>query len=237
MDNKQINIEEYSKIAPQYYSDRIPPLLKKYLKTEHYVSILDCGCGDGSLLYALNKAGYLSAKSVLAVDLSLNRIELVKTISENIIGIVDNAEELKSVQDNSIDFFISTQVIEHADDKKIIEKIKQKVKSGGVVYLSTVFKRWYGWYFYRNQGRWVLDPTHLREYTEEKQLLDLFDPKVFTLLEHRKNLQFFPIIDFFTKRLKFKNRKLYDNKLMKLVRKIKVPIPGYYEWEIVFKKS
>lgn len=27
-----MNIEEYSKIAPQYYSDYIPPILEKYLK-------------------------------------------------------------------------------------------------------------------------------------------------------------------------------------------------------------
>lgn len=232
-----MDIEEYSKIAPQYYNNRIPPLLEKYLKDRRYATVLDCGCGDGSLLYALNNAGYLSEKSVFAVDLSSNRIELVKKISENIIGIVDSAEELSAIQDDSIDFFISTQVIEHVDDKKMIEKIMQKVRSGGIVYLSTVFKKWYGWYFYRNQGKWVLDPTHLREYAEDRQLLDLFNPKVFTLLEHGKNLQLFPIIDFFAKRLKFKNRKLYDNKFMKFIREIKVPIPGYYEWEIVLRKS
>jgi len=227
------NIEHYSKVAPQYYQEDIPWLLDEYLKRKTFSNILDCGCGDGSLLYALVKRNDFRAKKIFAIDLSQKRIELVKKISTNITATVDSAEEMATIADKSIDFFISTQVIEHVDDKKMIMKIAEKVKN---VYVSTVFKKWYGWYFYRNHGAWVLDPTHLREYTSEGQLLDLFDREKFVLLEQSKQLQWFPISDFFIKRLGLKDRKLYENRLMQLVRKVKIPILGYYNWEIVLRR-
>ena len=41
----------------------------------------------------------------------------------------------------------------------------------GSLYLTTVFKGWYAWYFYRCEGRWTVDPTHLREYRSDAELL------------------------------------------------------------------
>lgn len=231
-----MNIEQYSKVAPQYYQEEVPALLDAYLKSSLFTDIFDCGCGDGSLLYALGKRNDLRGKKIHAIDLSQKRIELVKMIDAGIIATVDSAEEMSTIADDSIDFFISTQVIEHVDDKKMVAKIAKKVRSGGVVYVSTVFKKWYGWYFYRHHGTWVLDPTHLREYTSDDQLLDLFDKREFTLLENNKQLQWFPISDFFIKRLGLKDRKLYENRLMQIIRKIKIPIPGYYNWEIVLRR-
>ncbi|MDO8566254.1 MAG: class I SAM-dependent methyltransferase [Candidatus Moranbacteria bacterium] len=231
-----MNIEKYSEVAPQYYQEEVPQLLDKYLLSTKFSNILDCGCGDGPLLYALCRREDFGTKKIFAIDLSQKRIELVKKISTNIIATVDSAEEMDTIADQSIDFFISTQVIEHVDDKKMIMKIAEKVKSGGTIYVSTVFKKWYGWYFYRNHGTWVLDPTHLREYSSDEQLLDLFDKREFVLLENRKQLQWFPVSDFFIKRLGLKDRKLYENRLMQIIRKVKIPILGYYNWEIVMRR-
>ena len=110
-------------------------------------------------------------------------------------------------------------------------------KSGSIIYLSTVFKKWYGWYFYRNNGKWVLDPTHLREYKKDAELFDFVDKNTFEILESRKKLIFFPLMDFFMKRLNIKNREIYNNKFLELIRKIKRPVPGYYNWEIVLHKK
>ncbi|MCX6781637.1 MAG: class I SAM-dependent methyltransferase [Candidatus Magasanikbacteria bacterium] len=231
-----MNIEEYSKIAPQYYSDCISELLKKYLLNHNFTTFLDCGCGDGNLLSALIKNKYLIDKKVFAIDLSKNRIDLVRKIDVGITAMVDNAEEMKTIENNSIDFFVSTMVIEHIDDNKMMNNIHRVVKKDGIIYISTVFKKWYGWYFYRNNGKWVLDPTHLREYKKDCELLDLFDRNKFKLLENKKTLERFPIIDFFVKRLGIRNRKLYNNLLFRILRKIRIPIPGYYSWELVFKK-
>jgi len=231
-----MNIEEYSKIAPQYYSDCISELLKKYLLNYNFTSFLDCGCGDGNLLNALFNNIFLIDKKVFAIDLSQNRIDLVRKINNKIIAMVDNAEEMNTIGNDSIDFFVSTMVIEHIDDQKMVNNINRVVKKNGIIYISTVFKKQYGWFFYRNNGKWVLDPTHLREYKKDEELLDLFDCNKFQLLENKKNLERFPVIDFFVKRLGIRNRQLYNNELFKFIRKIKIPIFGYYSWEIVLKK-
>lgn len=233
---KKINIEKYADIAPQFYNSDFSKLLEKYLKKANYSSIIDCGCGDGNILNILKKSGYLQNKKCYAVDLSKKRVELVKKISNNINVAADSAEQLRSIKNKSIDFFISTQVIEHVDDKKMIDTIDRVTSSGSFVYLTTVFKKWYGWYFYRCNGKWVIDPTHLREYTTDRELLRFIDKDRFDILENKKTLLSFPIIDFFVKRMSIENRYVYNNKFMNFLRKIKVPIPGYYSWEIVFKK-
>lgn len=231
-----MNIEEYSKIAPQYYSDYIPQLLKKYLIKSTWNSFLDCGCGDGALLFALNKEGYFNKKNIFAIDLSKNRINFVKKINSKIKAFVDSAEDLKTIKNESIDFFVSTQVIEHVDDKKMMNEVSRVTKKEGITYISTVHKKWYGWYFYRNNDRWVLDPTHLREYSIDKQLFDNIDKNKFQILENRKTLQKFPILDFFINRMNVHNRKFFNTNLIQWIRKIKIPIFGYYNWEIVLKK-
>ena len=231
-----MDIEIYSKVAPQYYSGYIPPLLQKYLKVVDYNTILDAGAGDGSLLYALSISGYLENKEVYAVDLSRNRIGLIKEYHEHIIANVDNVENLATIKDKSIDFLISTQVIEHVDDRKMIGSIGRVIKKNGMIYLSTVFKKPYAWYFYRHDGKWVLDPTHLREYQDDQELLSLIPKDEFEILENSKTLQWFPFIDFFIKRLNIRDRKLFSKGIFSMARMLKIPIPGYYIWEIVLKK-
>ena len=173
---------------------------------------------------------------ISAIDLSESRIRRIKLIDPNIHAMVDNVEVLLTVPDQSVDLLVSTQVIEHVDDKKTFQAISRVLKKDGRIYLSTVFKKWYGWYFYRNNGRWVLDPTHLREYYEENQLMGLIFSNGFQVLENRKSLFWFPVADFFIKWAGVANRNFYEKKIVSLLRRIQVPILGYYNWELVLKK-
>jgi len=232
-----MDIELYAKATPQYYTGYVPGGLKPYITSDRYKTILDCGCGDGSLLYALNKAGYLKNKRVSAVDISHSRVEFVKALDIKVNACVDNAEALDTVKGDSIDLLMTTQVIEHVDDVKMVSSIERVVRRGGIVYVYTVFKMWYGWYFYRSNGRWVLDPTHLREYSSDSELLRLFDPQKFKLLKNVKRLQWFPIADFVLKRIGVNNIvRNRDSALWKFARLWRVPVLGYYEWELIFKK-
>lgn len=230
-----MDIEEYSKIAPQYFEDDAPPLIVEILKQNEFGKILDCGCGDGSLLYFINKHKLKKKAKVIGVDLSRERVKIAQKISKKFHINVDSAETIKTVRSNSIDFFISEQVIEHVNDKKMVEAINRVIKPGGIVYLSTVYKKEPGWYFYRNEIGWVLDPTHLREYTNDDQLLKLFRNNFYLIL-NIKRLQWFPLIDFFIKRLGIVIRKR-DNKIWKLLRSVRVPILQYYLWELVLVKK
>lgn len=233
----EMEIEEYANNLPLYYGVTIPKLLKKYLDKTSFNSLLDCGCGDGSLLFTLKYNNYFKNRKISAIDLSKNRIELVKKINPQINAFVDNAETLSKIKEKSIDFFISTHVIEHVDDKEMINAIDRVVKKNGIIYLATVFKKWYGWYYYRKNGKWVMDLTHLREYTKDEELLDLIDKRKYEILEQQKTRLYFPIIDFFIRRLFIKNRELFvNNKFLNFLRNIKIPVIGYYNWEIILKK-
>ena len=239
--NTAMGIEEYARSLPQYYGKTIPKTLKKYLDTTSFTSLLDCGCGDGALLYVLKQNNYFKNRKISAVDLSKNRIRLVKKIDSRIHAVVDNAETLKKIKDNSIDFFMTTHVIEHVNDKKMLKAINRVTKKNGTIYIATVFKKWWGWYYYRKNGKWTMDVTHLREYTEDKELLDLIDKQIFKILEIQKTQLFFPIIDFFIRRLFMKkfitNREFFaKNRLFDILRKITLPVPGYYNWEIILRK-
>ena len=47
---------------------------------------------------------------------------------------------------------IANQIIEHLkDDELLIREIKRITKEEGIVYISTVFKKWYGWYFLKTE--------------------------------------------------------------------------------------
>ncbi len=231
------NLERHSEKFVQFYGMKVPTLLAKYLKKTKFSSIIDCGCGDGILLDALIKGNYLKNKKIIAIDLSKRRIANINKLDKSISARVDSAEDLETVKDKSIDFFISTQVIEHVDDIKMINTIHRVLKKNGTAYVTTVFKKWYGWYFYRRKGKWVLDSTHLREYEKDDELLSLIDNKRFIIIETKKQQIWFPVMDFVLRRLSINNSNFFNNNnLLKQIRRISIPILGYYDWEIVFKK-
>ncbi|MBA4319153.1 MAG: class I SAM-dependent methyltransferase, partial [Flavobacterium sp.] len=163
-------IEEYADNHPQSYSNEIPKALENILLNNNFNSILDAGCGDGSLIRAIVERRVAKRSSITGIDLSRKRIQKIKKIFPQVKLFVDSVENMSKIKSNSVDLLISTQVIEHVDDKKMIKSLARATKKEGIVYLSTVFKKWYGWYPYRANNKWVLDPTHLREYQRFSEL-------------------------------------------------------------------
>lgn len=229
-----MQIEEYAKHT-QFYTGELPPLLRGLLTTESWESLADLGCGDGALLAALNSERYLDGKSVFAVDLSKSRIHLIKQINENFNCLQKDACDT-GLENGSIDILLSTQVIEHvANDGDMVREIDRVLSPNGTVYLSTIFKKWYGWYFYRCNGKWTIDPTHVREYSSDEELLGLFLPNGLKVEMTRKVLRKTPLLDAILRRVGA-GRGIYENRILRFLRKITLPIPGYYIWEIVCKK-
>jgi len=232
-----MEIEKYAQKYIHFYDEDIEDdVLIKYLICTKWSSLLDCGCGDGSLLYALQKNNFLKDKKVYAIDLSKNRVARVIKNIKNVSAYVDNAEKMATIADQSIDFFISTKVIEHVNDKEMIKAVKRVTKTGSIIYISTLFKKKWGWYFHRNNGMWVIDPTHLREYTSDEQLLNLFSKDEFEVLENIKKPILFSLIDFFIRKLGVKDNKIYFS-FLKYLKFFKIPVPGYYSWTVVLRRK
>jgi len=233
-----MDVEDYSDYAVQYYDKRVPHLLEKFLKSKNPKTLFDCGCGDGNLIYSLKEKGFLDKIKVFASDLSRRRVGFVKEIDPKISAFIDDAESMKKVESNSIDFFVSTQVLEHVDDKKMISNIKRVTKKKAIVYVSTVFKKKIALSVFKSQkGHRVIDPTHLREYASDEHLVDIFKLNGFILLEQKKTLLWasiaYPLFRLFSK-----DRFLFEkNKLIKHLELMKIPIIGYYNWELVFEKK
>ncbi len=236
-----MELDKYSKKYIHYYPDQPPWLLLQLIENNSGAkAIADLGCGDGAILYALNKKRLLEHfDKVYAVDLSAERIEKVKRIDDRISTLISDVCDLHQIQSNEIDLIISNQIIEHVlDCELMIKEMSRILNNNGAVYLTTVFKKWYGWYFYKDKkGKWVIDPTHEREYTDDSQLLDLLKEHKLEIVENRKTLHWFALTDFILKRIGF-TRDIYEKSLFfRLLRRIKIPILGYYNWEIVCRKT
>jgi SAM-dependent methyltransferase len=128
-------------------------------------------------------------------------------------------------------------VIEHVpSDEAMLRQIARVLRAGGRAYISTVFKKPWAWYFHRCNGRWALDPTHVREYTREGQLLDLLTRAGLTVLHSRKTLLAYPLIDPLLRVLGCSRQVYLHSFLLRALRRIKLPILGYFNWEIVCQK-
>jgi 2-polyprenyl-3-methyl-5-hydroxy-6-metoxy-1,4-benzoquinol methylase len=232
-----VDIETYAQ-SIHFYADDVPPFLTRTLSNRTWTSLMDVGCGDGSLLHALKVRGILNNhKKVFAADLSETRIERVKAIDPAFTCFVSPADELKTIESGSLDFVVSTQVIEHVpSDAKMAAELARILRPGGTLFLSTVFKKWYGWYFYRCNGKWTLDPTHVREYLGESDLHGYLSQNGLTLESQEKHLFKFPAVDFVLKRIGV-GTDVYRHRLLKGVRRIQIPIVGYYDWQMVWVKK
>jgi ubiquinone/menaquinone biosynthesis C-methylase UbiE len=229
-----VDIEEYSKYS-HIYSDQIPSSILDLVQNKEWNTMLDLGCGDGSHLYALNKRGLTEGKIVYAVDLSENRVNRAKSIDQNYRCYVDDACNLKNIPSESIDLLISYQVIEHVDDDEImVQEIRRVLRKGGTAFISTVFKKRWAWYFYRCNQKWTLDPTHVREYVNEADLLDLVRKHGMVVEKQSKEtFQLSPAV-FLLRKLNVSEKS--SPTAVKLL-DIKVPVMGYYIWDIICKKS
>ncbi len=219
----------------QFFAERISPLLNEALNQTEWKSILDLGCGDGALLDAINKRGYFDGKTVYAIDISQRRIATAKKISDQIICSVGNAAHT-DLEDGTLDFLITDQVIEHVeDDEEMVREIHRIMAPKGTVYIGTIFKKRFAWYFYRCNGKWTIDPTHIREYTEDNQLLDLLRKHGLEVIRIKKTLESRSLLDAFLRRIGSKNN-VYEIRGLKALRRLRIPIPGYFNWEILCRK-
>ena len=205
--------------------------------------IIDLGCGDGSLIFALRENRLLfDHDEVWGVDISPDRINRLKELLPMTRCMTADVLNVKEFSDSSFDFLMCSQDIEHVNDRMLLREIKRLLKKGGIAYVSSVIKRPYGVYFYFKNGGFRLEPTHIKEYSSLEEFSRLISNQGFKTIAINSAPIVFPLVDlilrFFIEiglvvpDIKFFLR---HNNLRKL-RKLGVHILGYRTVEVLVKR-
>lgn len=252
-----MKFEDYSRTFLFFHDEKAPELLIKYLPKNNF-SIADLGAGDGVLLVALQRGGYLeNARKIVAVEISEERCERLKGCTDIKVYCSD-VTGIPELEDNTFDYIINTQVIEHVDETKLLTEIKRILKNGGILYIASLVNEkgddknymlkygWrYGWRFYKKApGKWVVDPTHLREYESKEQFVEVIKKAGFEVLEARLTPLRLSFLEFVMRRIVvplFKPKNINSfflrHRYLDIMRRsIKLQPPGYYLVEAVAKK-
>lgn len=205
----------------------------------------DVGAGDGGKLRSALDAGALSNFStIIAIDLSQERVKRLRRLVPEAKSQVGDAQALP-LPDESIDFYYSDQVIEHVpNDVAAAREIYRVLKEGARGLIGSVVKRKGAWYFYRCNGQWRIDPTHIREYGSLEEYTRLFRSVGLEVLESCLEPMAFPITDISIRALlRFRligvnsSLEAYQRyPVLKYISSLKIPIPRYYVCYAVVQK-
>jgi ubiquinone/menaquinone biosynthesis C-methylase UbiE len=227
--------ERYTETAIHFDVERVPALLARSLP-QGPLALADLGCGDGPLFAALVRTHIIGeSKPVYAIDLETARLAHVSARFPWIRTVVASADSVPEIADGSLDAVVSTMVMEHvpAEDAYLAE-IRRILRPEGRAYMTTVFKKQWAWYFRTRDGESVLDTSHLREYTDLAAFRALVEKSGLRVVALERNRLWFPLLDPLLFRM---GRRLRSRPtLLKALRAVKVPIPGYFALEIVVER-
>lgn len=240
-----MDFEQYSRTFLHFHTEEIPELVTENLLGKK-VDLVDLGAGDGALLVALKMRGYLeNAKKVVAVDLSTERCERLRNYTDFQV-VCSDVTAIPELENSSFDFIVCTQVIEHVDQDKLLQEIKRILRPGGTLYIASLVKKSYGWWYYKTaDGKWAMDPTHLREYASKEEFENVIMAAGFTIEKTILSSLKLSVFEFIIRRLivpifkpKNINSFFVKHPLMDFFRrKINVHPLGYFIIETVAKKS
>jgi len=170
-----VDYERYARERPIFWGEIEYPKIFLDAIAGSSGTYVDIGAGDGGQIRSALDQGLLSNFSrVVAVDISAERIARMRPLLPEVEGIVADAQSLP-LPDGSVDFAYSSQVIEHVpDDLAMAREIRRILAPGGTAVVGSALRLRGAWYFYRCNGRWVLDPTHVREYESVEQYVAVF---------------------------------------------------------------
>jgi len=176
---REKDFSHYSTLRVHFYDLDVPKLLEWVLleKSSGHFNLLDLGCCDGRLLFILQTLGLLNnVDRIVGVDISPTRVRRFVQNINGSIGIVSDACKVEELDDGSFDIIICSQLIEHVNnDYELLKEIHRLLREDGLAYISSVIRRPYAFWFYRHDGKFWLDPTHIREYSSKKDFLRLLE--------------------------------------------------------------
>jgi len=239
------NFEKFSKEHIVFHEPGvIPPMLEDILRKfgNKKIRVFDIGCGECNVLTQLIKKGINA--DYYGIDISKEKIERAKRITKGKINLSVQDCSNTSFKNNYFDLIICTQVIEHVDDKGLMKELSRILKRGGFAYITSVRRKKIAIYLYRKNGRFVSDPSHMREYSNKEEFSKLF--KNFAILMYKEKRFKHSLVDLYLRffiKIKIINPnrvlRIYEkNRFLFLVRNtIRIPLIGFYCNEILVRKN
>jgi SAM-dependent methyltransferase len=183
-----------------FLTEWMPPLLRQTAERDPPRVMADLGAGDGGTLWPLDHAG-LIGETIYAVDISAEHVALCERLSAKVKGIVSDVSYVDGLADASVDAVVSSQVIEHLpDDRVLAPEIARILRPGGWFYVASVIRGPHAFWFYKGKPpapeRWQLDPTHMREYASEADFRSALEHPQLEFEIVRSNQLKFPLTDF-----------------------------------------
>jgi len=223
---------------PHFYNEYKNPKLYYFGLAGMAGTYCDIGAGDGANIDQVIGEGALNTFSqIAAIDISSERIDRLKRRLPQVLARVGNALNLP-MQDSSVDFAFSDQVIEHVDDDgAMVREIRRVLKPGGRAVVGSVIKGKGAWYFYRCNGEWRLDPTHVREYDSLDSYSELFKREGLEILETEVLNVSFSFASLFRRLLLALHLLKNDMNInSKLFLNLRLRIPNYYLCYVLVEK-
>jgi SAM-dependent methyltransferase len=233
-------LSSYTHAHRHFYTAALPPLLLETAGKHSGGVVADLGAGDGATLWALEERELLG-DTTYAVDLSGERVARAERISARIRGVVADATRVDSLGDGSVDGVIASQVIEHLDDDRALApEIARLLTDGGWWYVGTVLRGTRAWWVYHVDGKWQLDPTHVREYTSEEELLTALEHPLLRIDCVRNTPLRYPVLDLALRGAASLRVLPHDalsgayarTPALAQARRLRLPIPGYRLLEV-----
>jgi ubiquinone/menaquinone biosynthesis C-methylase UbiE len=227
--------ERYTETAIHFDVERLPVLIERWFPAGP-LALADLGSGDGPLFPALARARFIDeTRPVYAVDLEAARLARVSARFPWVRTVVASADSVPEIADASLDAVISTMVMEHVpDEDAYLAEIRRVLRPGARAYVTTVFKEPWAWYFRKRDGESVLDTSHLREYTDLQAFRGLVEASGLRIVALERERLWFPVLDPLLFRVGGGLRS--RPRARRLLRMVKVPIPGYFGLELVAER-
>ena len=147
--------------------------LNNLIKSKVY-NILDIGCGDGVMIYDLERQTLLKKNfNLTAIDILPENIKLAKKRKLKANFLVADAEHLP-FRKNSFDFVYAWMVLEHVTSpQRMVQEIVRVLRKNARCYIATIIRKKWAMYIYRRDGHFTLDPTHIHEFKSKNELYNL----------------------------------------------------------------
>jgi 2-polyprenyl-3-methyl-5-hydroxy-6-metoxy-1,4-benzoquinol methylase len=97
-------------------------LVKRYFPSDHSVTIVDLGCGNGNFLSLLSRTGY---RNIRGIDISPEQVRLARERGLSSVEQNDLGTALPAMASSSIDIVIAFDVLEHINPEATLSILKQ----------------------------------------------------------------------------------------------------------------